>query len=375
MCVRYKEQLQPKVNFTVVIVLLLLIHVLTTTSFGIAPDFIRWAEWSKFWKVVLLFLLITLTINKKSHFVYFAIVIALSIGATGVIEALKWINSGFYHSARGPTGNILSDRNHFAIALCTILPIAIFARSQLANINAKRIATAVIFLITFAILSTQSRGGVITLFIISLYFWLKSNHKLKLIPIYGVVIFLVFQLMGQTWMDRMGSIQTADNDSSFTTRVIAWQISTEAAIQNPFLGTGFKGPQMRDHWLYFAQFINKDQFVTVDKIPDRAYAAHSIYFQVLGEQGFIGFTLYILLFVSSFATLASVRRRFKRDKSAWPFQLATMLQVSLGAFAFGGLTISIAYIDLIFIIFALSVALSKVQLSEKNLEKEKTGFN
>ena len=359
MCIRFKDQLKFQANTTVIIIALFFFHVFISSQLAVAPEFLVEKDWSNFWKAILLFFMITLVLNKKNHFLFFTFLLTISIGATGVIEALKWVNSGFFHQAKGPGGHILSDNNHFAIALCTILPLANFAREQFKNKWVKRGMLVAMLLIVFAILSTQSRGGVITLFFISLYFWWKSTYKLKLIPVYGVVLLLVFKLMGQSWMDRMNTVKTADQDSSFTTRVAAWKINHQVALQNPFFGLGFKGPQLGEYWNYYAQFIDKDSIISINAVPTKAYAAHSIYFQVLGEQGLVGFVLYVGLFVSAFVTLSNIRRSLTKHKEYWQFKLASMLQVSLFAFAFGGLTISIAYIDLVFIILALPVALSK----------------
>ena len=62
--------------------------------------------------------------------------------------------------------------------------------------------------------------------------------------------------------------------------------------------------------------------------------AHSIYFQSLGDQGFIGFGLFLLVFALAYNSLARVRRKARRaPELKWAFDLATCLQLSLIAYA------------------------------------------
>lgn len=100
------------------------------------------------------------------------------------------------------------------------------------------------------------------------------------------------------------------------------------------------------------------QYGPEDAIPR---AVHSIYFRVLGEQGFPGLVLFVALLLVSWRNCAKVRRRTRDSPSEkWAFDLASMLQVSLLAFMTAGLATTSTYFDLSYQIMAMCVLLKEI---------------
>ncbi len=100
------------------------------------------------------------------------------------------------------------------------------------------------------------------------------------------------------------------------------------------------------------------------------HAAHSIYFQALGEHGFVGLGLYLLLGLMTWRTGSwIVRNTAKHPEYRWATDLATMIQVSLIGFAVGGTFLSLLYFDVPYYLMTAMVV-TRV-LVEKEL-KEKT---
>jgi O-antigen ligase len=76
------------------------------------------------------------------------------------------------------------------------------------------------------------------------------------------------------------------------------------------------------------------------------HAAHSIYFQVLGEHGFVGLGLFLLLWILVWRDTAwIIRRSRERETLGWASDLARMIQVSLVGFFVAGAFLSLAYYD------------------------------
>ena len=99
----------------------------------------------------------------------------------------------------------------------------------------------------------------------------------------------------------------------------------------------------------------------VASYPDDVHAAHSIYFQVLGEHGFVG----LLLFVAIGASTWMAARRLVRDFASipehkWAADLGTMVQVGMLGYAAGGAFLSLAYFDLPYDLMAVIVAVGAV---------------
>jgi probable O-glycosylation ligase (exosortase A-associated) len=85
-------------------------------------------------------------------------------------------------------------------------------------------------------------------------------------------------------------------------------------------------------------------------------AAHSIYFQVLGNHGFVGLFLFIGIHLNTLFTARKVRLAVKHIPQArWAADLAGMCQTALIGYAVGGAFLSLAYFDLPYYLMSLMV--------------------
>jgi O-antigen ligase len=97
------------------------------------------------------------------------------------------------------------------------------------------------------------------------------------------------------------------------------------------------------------------------------FYAHSIYFQVLGEHGFVGLFLFVLLGVFAWRTGAKVIRATKHDpKTKWAADLIAMTQVSLIGYATAGAFLGLAYFDLPYHLIVI-IVLAKVVLEREGV--------
>jgi probable O-glycosylation ligase (exosortase A-associated) len=99
--------------------------------------------------------------------------------------------------------------------------------------------------------------------------------------------------------------------------------------------------------------------------PDLGFppqVAHSIYFEAMGEHGFVGLGLYLLLLLAFWRHAGSlVRRTAGRHDLAWAHDFGLMMQVSFVGFAVGGAFLSLINFDVpYYLIGALVVAKSLV---------------
>ena len=123
-----------------------------------------------------------------------------------------------------------------------------------------------------------------------------------------------------TWLARMSSIKSADEDASFQGRVAAWK--TSLAIAKARLTGGGAGD---------SPSVERDKVAEAFPVPGgltHGRAAHSIYFEVLGDHGVVGLVLYLLVIAA--AALNTVRVQIAargRPDLAWASSgLAKMLR-------------------------------------------------
>lgn len=334
-----------------------------TTIFTTGLPEVSWDIWNRFLKITLLFLFILFIVEKQLHIDFILWCVVFSVGFYASVEALKFIASGGGHKIAGLRGHVLGDRNELACAFVMTLPIAFYLLREYGARN-KWLRLALLGLMSMLVISiigTQSRGGLIALLGLAAYLFLKSDNKVSVAVLAIFLVAMLSNLVSQEWQSRMDTIGAADEDASFMGRVVAWKLSLLLALEHPILGGGFKALEYFPNWLRLSeQFHSLDFFYTGDAFPDpfHSHAAHSVYFQVLGDHGFVGLALYLGILVTAFRTARSVARDARALGAAdWIPRLATMLQLSIFSFALGGAALSFAYFDLIFAIYALILVL------------------
>jgi probable O-glycosylation ligase (exosortase A-associated) len=154
---------------------------------------------------------------------------------------------------------------------------------------------------------------------------------------------LAFLFMPDRWSERMDSINTYQADESALGRINAWHMAWNLA-KDRFFGGGFEIAEPLTFFLYAPN-------------PADIHAAHSIYFQALGEHGFIGLGLYLLLLAATWRSASWIIRHARQQPDLeWAEQLATMIQASFIGFAVGGAFLSLLYFDVPYYLMAAIVA-------------------
>lgn len=181
-----------------------------------------------------------------------------------------------------------------------------------------------------AIISTWSRGALLALFVVLVAIILSSKKKFRIVLLFLAALAVISVLppeklksfLPAKWFDRMETIQTYEEDESAMGRIYAWKYAIRRANESPLTGGGFETFQIH----------GRD--------------VHSAYFEILGEHGYIAFTLWCsLLFGTMFALeRLRFRARYVRDY-LWIRDYARAIQISLLGYAVGGAFFGAAYWD------------------------------
>ena len=189
---------------------------------------------------------------------------------------------------------------------------------------------------------SQSRGALVGLLVTGTIFWFKSRRKLMLAIFIAFSVILVVTIMPESWYQRMDTIDTYQQDDSAQGRINAWWTAWNVA-RSRFLGGGF------EMWRppVFRQFA---------PVPDNVHDAHSIYFKVLGEHGFVGLFLFLLLLALTWWKCGAIIRIAKKNAELlWARDLATMIQVSMVGYLSAGTFLGLSYFDYIYHLIAVVV--------------------
>ena len=355
-----KEAKRVPMNTTTILLGCFLVWGTLSTLFTIAPDAsVTWVEWENFIKTITLALVVVALIRTETRIKAVLFAVALSMGFHGVIEALKFILSGGGHKIWGPGTSIIADNNHFAVAIIMTIPIMIYLYMQSRNFIVRSSAIVGILLLIVTVIGTGSRGGLIGVVALSAWIFITTKKKLRFLVVAAFIGVVALSFAPERWYARMSTIETADQDASFMGRVIAWKINTLTALHNPLTGAGFRSTQELAIWLKYAQDFSRLSFIPTDA-PDplSAHSAHSIYFQVLGDMGFVGLAIFLALLATAWrnASLALARTR-ERPEMRWANHLARTLQYCLIPYIVSGAALNLAYFDLTYVIFALLAVL------------------
>src|SRR5690606_31472961 len=94
--------------------------------------------------------------------------------------------------------------------------------------------------------------------------------------------------------------------------------------------------------------------------------AHSITFQVLGEHGFVGLGLFLLIGITGLIKAQSISRMAKGvPHLQWAADMDGMCQVSLGGFFDAGQVLNVAYFDLIYLFDPLIVCTAAIVVRDR----------
>lgn len=360
----YKNKKKVHVDGIMLIVAVFLFWGTLTTLFTQGDFDVAWDFWTRVIKIIITLYFVILIIEEKVHFDFLLWCVVLSIGFFGFVEGLKWIGTGGGHHIEGLLGHSLGDRNELSIAFNMTIPICLYLRSQYAA-KSKIISMGLLGMVLFLVLSifgTNSRGGFVSLLSLGFYLFLKSKRKVLVLVLSGTFLGVAGAILSDQWFDRMNTIQSADKDSSFMGRVVAWKLTFIMAMDHPIMGGGLKALEYFPNWQYLTtRFDEYPWFTTGKERPDpkSAHAAHSVYFQLLGNHGFVGLFIYLSMIYSAFAANRKViKQGRKMGAPPWMMDAAVAMQLSLFVFCVGGLTLSFSYFDMTYVLLALSSVLS-----------------
>lgn len=348
---------------TSIIMLMLGLQVLLSAIFAYDNLPRNWEACGNLMKTLLFCLVMPSIVTTRKRVYCMVVMIALGLSFHGMLDGLKFIASGGTHNA---TGVKFGDNNYYAMVLATVIPflyyLGRYSESKLARLG----ISGIMALTVLAIIATKSRGGLLCLVAIGLWIVLNGNKKIAGIFTLVAVATMIIALAPESWFERMNTMKNASEDNSFMVRVGVWKKSTAIALENPILGGGLFAVQAP---VLYEKFKNAQGLMGFIDTPEAGlFAAHSIYFQVLGDLGFVGLLIYVALLLNIFSTRRDIKNilRARGQKVHWGGDLADMLAASTLSFMVGGALLSAAYLEVPYLSFMLIEVLKYAVKHEDN---------
>ena len=331
----------------VTIVLLVFCAWMTLTSFfALEPDLV-WQEWNRVIKTMFMVFVSLMVLNTERDIKQYAWVVALSLGFYGLKGGIFVVMSGGSYRVFGPSGSYIEENNGMALALVSTLPLIWYLRNQVKNKWLSLVMLAMTIFSAIAAVGSYSRGALLGGGAMLSFLWLKSKNKASTGVAVIAMIAVIALVMPPQWFERMNTIDDYKQDDSAMGRINAWQFAINVATHN-VLGGGFN-------------VFTRRQFAIYAPDPLAYHVAHSIFFQVLGDHGFVGLAIFIILIVCVWRTATRiVNFTGNAPETKWAADLARMLQVCVIGFVVSGTFLSLAYFDLFYDFIVILVLVEKL---------------
>lgn len=310
---------------------------------------------SEYTSIFLYLMLLSIFLRTPARIHAFVWMAAFSIGYFAVRCSAFFIVSGGTFRATGPAYTQLGDNNHLAVACLIVIPLLNYLRLHSKQGWVRLCVLGTMVLTSLTIISTFSRGGFIGLICMLAYLWWKSGRKISHAVLMAAGLWLIVYTASDAWVARMQTIESAaEEDQSFQGRLWAWEVYWNAGLSHPLTGAGPKA-------LEDPNVISRYLPVPVPADEVKPLAAHSIYFQLIGEEGFLALGIYLAILYTAWANGNWIARRARgHPDMAWAVDLGRMGQTSIVAFAITASALSLAFFDLLFSIAIMLAGLRQV---------------
>jgi putative inorganic carbon (hco3(-)) transporter len=308
-------------------------------------------------KIFLFTFVMIMLVSTKSRARGVLLVTAASLGLLAVKGAVFGIRTAGGSRVWGPPDSFLSDNNAFGLALNMCLPLLFFLSREEKN-RWMRIGLRITFACTvLVILLTYSRGAFLGLGVVVVAIVWKTRHKVLAGTLLVVTAFFVLVLAPDAWMDRMGGFLHGNLDASAEQRLVSWGTAWNFSHDYPLTGGSFD------------VLPNVDVFQRYQPRPlplgFLSSGPHSIYFQLLADQGFVGLGLFLLLVGSCFWSLWRIRITARKLPSAhYLVDYTNMVEVSILGFMVSGAFLGFVYLDVIYQMIGMTIVLKMLLRTE-----------
>jgi len=250
------------------------------------------------------------------------------------------------------------DANDFATVSVASIPLGVYLARRTHSWR-RVLSVLALIVLSITIVRSGSRGGFLALvstgvFIVLSVRAISFGRRLAAVAIVGVVLFVV---ASERYWTQMGTIlsKTDYNQTEETGRLQIWQRGVGYVLTHPILGVGVDNFGAAEGML--APFAGRQQY----GVGVKWNAPHNTFLQVAAEMGLPALAFFIAMIVSAFRVLAPQRRPRGLPPPPVPPALKQALRGSIIGFVVGSMFLSLAYVEVLYILVALAIAVRKLE--------------
>jgi probable O-glycosylation ligase (exosortase A-associated) len=312
------------------------------------------AKWSWVWKAMVWAIFLPLALRTRLRVEAYLLFMTLSAAAIVIVGGIKTIVSGGGYGEL----NLMVDSNSglyegstISTVAVAIIPIILWlARHGTIyprDWRVRAFAGGLVFACLLIPVGTEARTGLICIGVVAFLLLRDVKRRFLYAGLIAVAGLCAMPFLPNKFSSRMETISGYQADSSAASRLAVWAWTWDYAQHHPMGGgfDAFRGNRLQvtitsDMGVGDAQ--DTSQQVMIDE--GRAY--HSSYFEMLGEQGFPGLFMFLILHLTGLVRMEVIRRRYRKSGDAqeqWIAPLATALQSAQIVYLVGSFFVGIAF--------------------------------
>jgi O-antigen ligase len=349
------------------LIVLLLIYCGATTMGADYPEAAA-EKWAWVWKALVFAIFLPLTLRTKLRIEAVALTIVLTVGAIIICGGIKTLaGGGGYGTLRlfvGDNAGIYEGSTLSTISIAVVPLIwwlarfgTIFPKDKLVTL----FAVALTFSALLIPIGTQTRTGLLCIALMGALALRTVKRRFLYAGLAAVAAMAAIPFLPESYTKRMNTIESHQSDQSASTRIEVWKWTLDYVQDHPF-GGGFNAFLGNDLKVPTTKTTGTGNNVTVETEYhiEKGRAYHSAYFEMLGEQGYLGFALWLWIQLLGPWQMERLRRQWKNrtaPETAWIAPLANALQISHLIYFLGALFIGIAFQPVMFMLIGLQCGL------------------
>lgn len=234
-------------------------------------------------------------------------------------------------------------------------------------------AAALVFACLLIPVGTQARTGMVCIAVLGVLLLRYARHRMLYLGVAALFGLAAVPFLPTAFTQRADTIKNYKTDESASTRIAVWAWTWEYVKDHP-MGGGFD-VYRQNRIRYDIDTTQKPGEVAaadmpdVKEIVDQGRAFHSSYFEMLGEQGFPGFLMWLCIHLGGvwrMEVISRLYRRRNRPDDAWVAPLASALQNSQIIYLVGSLFVGIAFQTFFYMLIALQLGLDTYLTRRRN---------
>lgn len=326
------------------------------------------AKWSWVWKAMFFAIFLPLALRTRLRIEAAVLIMVLTVGSIIISGGLKTVTGGGGYGTLRLFVNDNTGLYEGSIISCVavaIIPMVMWLANHGTifppDKRVKIFAAGLVFACLLIPVGTQARTGLICIGLLALMALRSTKRRFLYLSLMVAAGLIAIPFLPKSFTERMDTIQNHQADESAGTRVAVWKWTLDYVERHPFGGgfDAFRGNEIR-YKTKVAQTVGNTTTMESAVVVDKGRAYHSSYFEMLGEQGWPGLTLWLWIQLLGIWQMERIRMQWKNRTEPgqqWQAPLAVALQQAQIIYLCGSVFVGIAFQPFILLLLGLQCGL------------------